>query len=117
MILFLAGDHARDFEGGFVGLGAAGGEEKFVEAFGEDLKQFFAEAGTGVGGVAGRGIAQLARLFGDGRDDTGILVAEVDAHQLRAEIEIALAGAIGEPAALGIDDGERLPGFLEAPVP
>ena len=42
-------------------------------------------------------------------------MAEVDAHELRAEVEIALAGAVGEPAAFGIGDMERLPGFLEPP--
>jgi hypothetical protein len=42
-------------------------------------------------------------------------VAQVDAHQLRAEIEVALARAIGKPAALCIGDGERLPALLEAP--
>ena len=113
--LVLAGVHARDFEGRFVGLGAAGGEEEFVQAFGQHFEQLLAQARAGVGGVAGRGIAKLARLFGDGLDDARIFVAEVDAHQLRAEIEVALACAIGEPAALGIGDGERLPAFLEAP--
>jgi hypothetical protein len=42
-------------------------------------------------------------------------VPQVHAHQLRAEIEIALARAIGEPAAFGIGNMQRLPAFLKAP--
>ena len=60
-------------------------------------------------------VGQLARLLGDGLDDARVLVAEVDAHQLRGEVEVALAGAVGELAALGVDDVQRLPGLLEAP--
>ena len=71
--------------------------------------------GARVGGVAGRDVGQFAGLLGDGLDDAGILVAEVDAHELRAEVEVALAGAVSEPAALGVGDVERLPGLLEAP--
>jgi len=65
--------------------------------------------------MARRHVGQLTRLFGVGLDDARVLVAEVHAHQLRAEVEIALARAVSEPAALGIGDGERLPAFLEAP--
>ena len=113
--LGLAGVHAGDFEGRFVGLGAAGGEEEFVQSLGQHFEQLRAEAGAGRGGVAGRDIGKLARLLGDGLDDARILVAEVDAHQLRAEIEIALARAVSEPAAFGIGNVQRLPAFLEAP--
>ncbi len=113
--LGFAGEHAGDFEGRFVGLGAAGGEEEFVRSLGKDFKQLGAEARARGGGEAGSGIAQLARLLGDGLDDAGILVAEVDAHELRTEVEVALACAVSEPAALGIGDVERFPGLLEAP--
>ena len=115
MILFLPVIHAGDFEGRFVGLGAAGGEEEFVQALGKNFKQLGAEARARCGGVAGRDIAKLARLLGNGFDDAGIFVAQVDAHQLRAEVEIALAGAVSEPAALGIGDVQRFPALLEAP--
>ncbi len=109
MILFLPGNHAGDFEGRFIGLGAAGGEEKFLYSLGKNFKQFGAEACARCGGVAGRDIAEFARLLGNGLDHAGILVAQVDAHQLRAEVEIALAGAVSEPAALGIGDVQRFP--------
>ena len=37
--LGLAGVHAGDLEGGFVGFGAGGGEEEFAEALGEDFER------------------------------------------------------------------------------
>ena len=42
-------------------------------------------------------------------------MSQVHAHQLRAEVQIALARAVGEPAAFGVGDVQRLPRFLEAP--
>ena len=105
----------RDFEGCLVGLGAAGGEKEFFYSLWKDFEELRAEAGAGSGGEAGRGVGELARLFGDGLDDAGIFVPEIDAHELRAEVEVALACAVSEPAALGIGDMKRLPGFLKAP--
>ncbi len=90
-------------------------KKNLFDPFGEDFEQLGAEARARRGGVAGRGIAKLARLLGDGLDDARVLVAEVDAHKLRAEVEIALARAVGEPAAFGVGDVQRLPGLLEAP--
>ncbi len=90
-------------------------KKNFSSPCGKDFEELCAEAGARGGRVAGRDIGQFARLLGDGLDDARILVAEVDAHQLRGEVEIALARAVGEPAALGIDDVHRFPGLLEAP--
>jgi hypothetical protein len=111
----LAGVHAGDFEGGFVGVGAGGGEEEFDEAFGEDVEEETAELDAGVGGVGGGDVGEGAGLLGDGFDDGGIFVAEVDAHELGGEIEVALAVAVGEVAAFSVDDVHGVPGFLIAP--
>ena len=46
--LGLAGVHARDLEGRFVGLGAAGGEEEFFEALGQHFEQLGAELARAV---------------------------------------------------------------------
>ena len=59
--------------------------------------------------------SKFAGLLGDGLHDAGILVAEVDAHKLRAEVEIALARAVNEPATFGVGDVQRLPGLLKPP--
>jgi hypothetical protein len=42
-------------------------------------------------------------------------VPEVGAHELRGEVQIALACAVDDVAALGVDDVHRVPVFLEAP--
>ena len=113
--LVLSGDHAGDFEGRLVGLGAAGGEEEFFDAGGQHFEQLGAEPRAGGGGVHRPHESQFPRLFGDGFDYARVFVPQVDAHQLRREIEIALARAVSKPAAFGIDDVERLPRALEAP--
>ena len=113
--LRLAGKHAGNLEGRFIGLGAAGGEEEFLQPRRQNLKQFGAQLRARRRCITGRNVGQLPRLLGNGFDHTRILVAEIDAHQLRAEVEIALARAIRDPATLGVGDVERLPGFLEAP--
>ncbi len=110
-----AGVHAGDFEGGFVGVGAGGGEEELVEAGGEDFEEELRELGAAGGGVAGHGVGELLGLGGDGGDDGGILVAEVGAHELRGEVEVVLAVAVGDGAVFGVDDVHGVPGFLEAP--
>ena len=45
--LGLAGKHARDFEGRFVGFGPAGGEEELLEPRGQHFKQLGAQPGAG----------------------------------------------------------------------
>ena len=110
-----AGDHARDLEGRFIGLGAAGGKEEFINALGENFKQFLAEPRARRGGIAWGYVGKLAGLLGNRFHHAWILVTEVDAHQLRREIEIAAACAIGKPAAFGVGNIHWLPTLLEAP--
>jgi hypothetical protein len=54
-------------------------------------------------------------LLFDGANHRGIFVAEVDAHELRGEVEVALTRGVDKVAACGVDDVERVPIFLEAP--
>src|SRR5262249_1470738 len=42
-------------------------------------------------------------------------VAEIDAHELRGEVEVAFAVSGDEVAAFGVDHVGRVPAFLEAP--
>jgi hypothetical protein len=63
----------------------------------------------------GSDVGQFARLLGNGLNHPRILMAEIDAHQLRRKIQIALACGVHEVAAFGIDDMQRLPGLLDAP--
>ena len=69
-----------------------------------------------VGGVDRPDEGQFARLLGDGlRPRARFLWPRLTHMSCAREIEIALARAVGEPAALGIGDVERLPRLLEAP--
>ena len=111
MIFVLPRKHARNFEGRLVGLSSACGEEELIQPLRQHFKQLFAEPGAGAGGMAGRDVGQLARLLGDGLNHAWILVPQVYAHQLRAEVEVPLARAIDEPAAFGVGNVQRLPGF------
>jgi hypothetical protein len=52
---------------------------------------FDREIGAHVAGVSGADERELLGLLADGVDDGLVLVPEVGAHQLRAEIEVALA--------------------------
>ena len=113
--LGLAGVHARDLEGGFVGVGAGGGEEEFVEAFREHVEEELAEFGAGGGGVERRGVGQGRGLLLDRLDDRLIVVAEVRADELRGEIEVAFTVAVGEVAAVGAGDVDWVPAFALPP--
>src|SRR5205085_11492593 len=54
-------------------------------------------------------------LLADRVDDGLVLVAEVRAHELRAHVEVAVAGVVPEVDALGLRDDHRLPALLGAP--
>ena len=52
----------------------------------------------------------------DRAHDSWIAVADVDAHQLTVEVEIALAFRRPEIGALGARDGDRIHGALNGPL-
>ena len=113
--LVLARIHAGDLEGGLVGVGSGGGEEELVEVGGEDFEEELREFGAGGGGVEGGGVGEGGGLVLDGLDDGGVVVAEVDAHELRGEVEEGAAVAVGEGAAVGGDEMGGVPVLLLAP--
>ena len=92
-------------------------KKNFSKSLGQHFKQLGAQPRAGCGGVAGSDVGQFARLLGDGLNDARILVAEIDAHQLRAEIEVALARAVSEPAAFGIGNVSGFQVFWKRQVP
>ena len=67
--LVLSRHHASDLERGFIGLGAAGGEEEFLETRRQNLKKLGAEPGAGLGSVDRADKGEIARLLRDGLDD------------------------------------------------
>jgi hypothetical protein len=113
--LRLAGVHARDLEGGLVGIGSRGGEEELGQSFGKDLEKKLAQLGAGRRRVERRSVGQRLRLPLDGLDDGLVVVAQVGTHQLRRKVEVTLAVAVGEVAAVSGDEVIGVPELLFAP--
>ena len=111
----LARIHASDLERSFVRVRSARREEELVQSLRKHFEQQLRELGARSRRIAWHRIGEILRLLLDGVDDRLILVAKVHAHQLRAEVEIALAVRIGDVAALGVDDVQRVPSLLEPP--
>jgi hypothetical protein len=42
-------------------------------------------------------------------------MAEIDAHELRREIQIAFAGGVNKIATFGVHHVQRIPAFLKTP--
>ena len=84
-----------------VGLGAAVGEEEDVDVARRDLGQLLAQPGARLVGHERVDVGQLVGLRLDRVDDALVAVADVDAHQLRVEVEVALAVGRVEVDAFG----------------
>ena len=98
---------AREFESGFRGFGAAGGEVdaasilKIARGNGEDSGgKFFRRFGVELRGV---GEGDAARLFGHGAADFGDSVADADDGGLAGGVEVAAAVGGDDPAAFAAD--------------
>ena len=105
---------ARELDRVLVRFGAAVGEEEDVDVAGHDLGQLGAQACARLGGHERVGVGDLPPGR-DGLDHLRIAVADVDAHELAVEVEIA--GAIGrvEIDALGAIDRDGIHGSLRRP--
>ena len=88
--LGLACVHARDFEGGLVGFSSAGSKEKLVQPLGQNFEEFRAQSRTRAGGITGRDVGKFPGLFSNRFNDACVFVAQVNAHQLRRKVEVAL---------------------------
>jgi hypothetical protein len=72
-------------------------------AFDDQSRRFTARV---VGVDRGDG-AQTGRLLLNRGDQLGVLMTDVDVHQLAREVEVSLAVLVPEPAALGAGDDDR----------
>jgi hypothetical protein len=96
---------ARDFDGVFVGIRPAQGEQDFGQpAAGVMSANRFRGQRADFGRHARRGIRQFGRLLLDGADDALVAVTDVDAHGHRVEIEVAFVVHIPEIDAFGAFD-------------
>ena len=59
-------------------------------------------------------VLELGRLGGDGVDHPPVAVADVDRHQLAVEVEDPLAFGRVQVDPLGVVDGDRVEGALDA---
>ena len=88
-------------------VGAAVCEEHLGQVAGRALGDQPGRLGPGRVGVLRRDRAQLRGLFGNGRNDFRMLVADVGEHQLRGEVEIPVSLAVPDVGALGGHDRHR----------
>jgi hypothetical protein len=70
---------------------------------------------AGIVGVERGDGAQLVGVLLDGRDELGVLVADVDVDELAGEVEVLGAVLGPEVAALGAGDDRRVQSALRAP--
>ena len=111
-----AGDESGQLDGVLVGLGAAVGEEEDVDVAGRDLGQLRAEARARLGGHERVGVGQRLGLALDRLDHLRMAVADVRAHQLAVEVEVALALGGPEVDALGAGHRDRVDLRLRRPL-
>ena len=90
-------------------------KKNLFSPFGQNFEQKLRQFGACGRGVTGQSVREVLRLFRDGVDDGLVLVPEVHAHELRGEVEIALAVGVDEVAAFGVDDVQWVPALLKAP--
>jgi hypothetical protein len=107
---------ARDLEGVLVGFGAAVGEEEDVDIARRDRRELGAKTRARLGGhPSRRHIAEPRGLVLDRLDHARIAVADIHAHQLAVEVDVALPSGRLEVDALGAIDRNRINRTLDGP--
>ena len=98
-----------------VGLGSAEREEERVQVARSQLGEQLAQAPADLGRELRRGKGEGFRLLGDGVSYAAIAMADVDAHQLAVEVDVALAVGVPEVDPLGAVDDDRVDLRLRGP--
>src|SRR5437660_8366609 len=111
-----AGDPARHLDRILVCLGAAKGEEDFVDVAGQQLGQLLTQPGSRLVGHEWVDEYQFLSLPLDGVDDAWVTMAGIDAHELAVEVDDALAVRCIEIDALRVIDCNRVYRGLGGPV-
>ena len=115
--LVTPGHGSGDADGVLVGLGAPEGEERLLDVAGEQLGELAAEQRPGLGGGdGGVGVSERFGLARDRLDDAGVPMADVHAHELAVEVQVALAVGVVEVDALGPEHRYRRDLRLRCPV-
>ena len=110
-----AGHGARHAHRVLVGVGPAVGEEHLVEVAGRHLGDAPGELAAHVVRHRRLDRREATRLLLDRGDEVGVLVPEVQVHELRREVEVGVAGVVPERRALARRDGQRVDERLRAP--
>ena len=85
------GVHARHLDRGFVGLGAAVGEVRFLQRARRDLRQLLRQVDHRLIGKAGRNVLHAIDLRLGSRDHARIAVADADGDDAAEKVEILFA--------------------------
>ena len=110
------GDGSRDLDGVLVRLGPAVGEEEDVDVARSERRQLRPEPGPRLGRHERVGIRERRSLILDRLHHPRIAVADVHAHQLAVEVDVALAFGRPEVDPLRPCDGDRVDGILCRPL-
>ena len=101
-----------DFEGGFDGAGAIGGEEDVAVGGGHEVGEGFGEFEyVGVGHAAGDGVLEGGGLLLDGVDDLGVVVAEGAGPPAGDDVEVSVVVLVEEVDAFAADDVGEVAGL------
>src|SRR5579859_1177792 len=106
---------ARDLDGAFVGFRPAEAEKCLLKCSGRNLGQFFAQSSPWIGGDTRVHITDLFDLFLDGLDHLAVAVSDIDVHQLRIEVKVALAAGVPEIDPIGAYCMDRVNSALHSP--
>ncbi len=113
--LAATGDAAGHSHGVLVGVRSAVGEEDLVQVSRSHSCDEACELAAHVAGHRGLDGGEAPRLLLDGANEVGVLVAEVQVDELRAEVEVGVAFVVPEGGAFASRDGQWIDLGLSAP--
>lgn len=87
----VAGGHAREKDGGFVGFRAGIGEKALLQIAGSDGRDFFGERDDVLIGIKRGRVLEAVHLRGHLAGDLGVAVADGDSEDAAKEIEVLVA--------------------------
>ena len=110
------GERARDLDRVLVRVGAAVGEEEHVDVARREARQLRAQLCARLGRHERARVRQHRRLLGDRARHALVAVADVHAHQLAVEVDVALAFRRPEVDAFRARHRDRIDGSPAATI-
>src|SRR5262249_3795356 len=105
--LMTTGRQLRRIDCSVVGLGAAVGEERFLQTARRNLRQLLGQIRLGLVGVKRRGMRDRIDLFGDRFVYARVRVAYADGQHAAEAIQVLVAFIVPDVKALAFDQRQR----------